>query len=45
MQSSVLGEFYCSPVLVAIRPDESLLLVGWNVGVVFKNFTTVEQIL
>jgi len=22
------SEFYCSPVRVAIRPDESLLLVG-----------------
>jgi len=30
------SEFYCSPVRVAIRPDESLLLVGWNVGVAFK---------
>jgi len=28
--------FYCSPVRVAIRPDVRLLLVGWNVGVVFK---------
>jgi len=34
--------FQCFPVRVAICPDESLLLVGWNVGVVFT-FTTVER--
>jgi len=33
--------FQCFPARVTICPDESLLLVGGNVGVVFT-FTTVE---
>jgi len=37
IQSRAFSEFYCSPVRVAIRPDESLLLVGWKVGV-FSTF-------
>jgi len=36
MQSPAFGEFYCFPVVVAIRSEESLLLVGWHVGIVFK---------
>ena len=32
IQSRAFSVFYCSPVRVAISPDESLLLVGWNIG-------------
>ena len=42
IQSHAFSGFQCSPARVAICPDESLLSVGWNVGVVFT-FTTVER--
>jgi len=38
MQSPAFGEFYCFPVVVAIRSEESLLLVGWHVGLFSKKF-------
>ena len=42
IQSHAFNGFQCFPARVAICPDESLLSVGWNVGVVFT-FTTVER--
>jgi len=42
IQSHAFSGFQCSPARVAIYPDESLLSVGWNVGVVFT-FTTVKR--
>jgi len=45
MQSRAFGEFYCSPVLVSIRPDDSLSVSWPKRGCRFqKNFITVEQI-
>jgi len=41
IQSRAFSGFQCSSARVAMCPDESLLSVGWNVGVVFT-FTTVE---
>ena len=42
IQSHAFSGFQCFPARVASCPDESLLSVGWNVGVVFT-FTTVER--
>jgi len=42
IQSCAFSGFQCFHARVAICPDESLLSVGWNVGVVFT-FTTVER--
>ena len=42
IQSCACSGFQCFPARVAICPDESLLLVCWNAGVVFT-FTKVEQ--
>ena len=44
MQSRAFGEFYWSPVRVAIPPDISLMLVGWNVGVVYKFYNSWAKI-
>ena len=42
IQSRAFNGFQCFPARFAFCPGESLLLVGWNVGIVFT-FTTVER--
>jgi len=38
MQSRAFGEFYCSPALVSIRPDDSLTVSWRKHGCRFQKF-------